>query len=145
MRKMSDYVIISDSVRIPLGEIELSAIRAQGAGGQHVNTASTAIHLRFDARNSPSLPDDLRDRLLALGDHRISGDGVVVIKAQEFRIQERNRHAALERLTELIRSVLDVPAPRKSTRPTRAAEEKRLVEKHRRAQLKRERGQVPEE
>ncbi len=145
MRKMSGDVIISDAIGIPLDEIELSAIRAQGAGGQHVNTASTAIHLRFDARHSPSLPDDVRERLLALGDRRISSDGVVVIKAQEFRVQERNRQAALERLAELVRSVLDVAPPRKPTRPTRAAEQKRLAEKHRRGKLKRDRGPVGEE
>ena len=145
MRNMSGYVIISDAIGIPLDEIELSAVRAQGAGGQHVNTASTAIHLRFDARNSPSLPDDVRERLLALGDHRISSDGVIVIKAQEFRVRERNRQAALDRLAGLIRSVLEVPPPRKPTRPTRAAEQKRLDEKHRRGQLKQKRGRVAEE
>ena len=114
MGKMAEYVTISDAIRIPLEEIELSAIRAQGAGGQHVNTASTAIHLRFDAKHSPSLPDDVRERLLALGDQRISADGIVVIKAQEFRVQERNRRAALERLAELVRSVLEPPRPRRA-------------------------------
>lgn len=145
MRKMSEYVIISDAIRIPLDEIELSAIRAQGAGGQHVNTASTAIHLRFDAKHSPSLPDDVRERLLGLGDHRVSADGIVVIKAQEFRVQERNRRAALERLTELIRSVLEPPRPRRPTRPSQAAREQRLTDKHRRGQLKRDRGPVRED
>lgn len=145
MRKMSEYVIISDSIRIPLGEIELSAIRAQGAGGQHVNTASTAIHLRFDAGKSPSLPDDVRGRLLALGDRRISADGMVVIKAQEHRIQERNRQAALERLADLIRSVLEVPPPRRPTRPTKAAQEQRLEDKHHRGMRKRGRGRVCED
>jgi ribosome-associated protein len=145
MGKMAEYVTISDAIRIPLEEIELSAIRAQGAGGQHVNTASTAIHLRFDAKHSPSLPDDVRERLLALGDQRISADGIVVIKAQEFRVQERNRRAALERLAELVRSVLEPPRPRRLTRPRPAAQEQRLTDKHRRGQLKRDRGPVRED
>ena len=106
MRTMSDDVIISDEISIPITEIEFSAVRAQGAGGQNVNKVASAIHLRFDVRNSCSLSDRIKSKLLALGDKRITADGVLVIKAQEHRTQERNRRAAIQRLTELIQLVL---------------------------------------
>jgi ribosome-associated protein len=132
---------ISQKVLIPDEEITLSGIRAQGAGGQNVNKVSSAIHLRFDIRRS-SLPDFYKQRLLALRDTRISKDGVITIKAQRFRTQERNREDALERLAELIRKVGRVQKTRIPTRPTRAAKERRITEKKHRSQHKRLRGKV---
>ena len=105
---------ISDTISIPDSELEFAAIRAQGAGGQNVNKVASAIHLRFDIRASKSLPDVCKQRLLALQDQRISGDGVVVIKAQQHRSQEKNRAAALERLRELIQRTLVTRKPRKA-------------------------------
>jgi len=122
-------------VTIPDEEIELSAIRAQGAGGQHVNKVSSAIHLRFDVVAS-SLPEFYKQRLLALKDKRISREGVIVIKAQRFRAQDQNRLDALERLRELIRSVAVVQKRRVATKPTRGARKRRMDAKTRRGQLK---------
>lgn len=134
---------MSAPIHIPPEEVEISAIRAQGAGGQNVNKVSNAVHLRFDIAAS-SLPEWLRARLLALGDQRISKEGVLVIKAQAFRSLEKNRDEAMRRLHALIASVAHTPKPRRATRPTRGAVQRRLEGKAKRASVKAGRGKVSE-
>ena len=134
---------ISLNVSIADDEIELSAIRSQGSGGQNVNKVSSAIHLRFDIKAS-SLPDSYKLRLLRLRDRRISKDGMVVIKAQKFRTQEKNREDAVQRLQDLIKSVVDVPKVRRPTKATRGAQKRRLDNKAQRGKIKALRGKVLE-
>lgn len=130
-------------IAINEAEVEMSAIRAQGAGGQNVNKVSSAIHLRFDIPAS-SLPEDVKGRLLALRDKRITAEGVLIIKAQSHRTQDMNRLDAYARLHDIVQSVALAPKPRRATRPTRASKERRLQDKSQRSTIKELRGKALE-
>jgi len=134
-------IFISNRITLSDDEVDLSAVKASGPGGQHVNTAATAIHLRFDIRAS-SLPEVYKERLLALSDHRITDEGIVIIKSREHRSQEMNRQGAIERLAILIRSVAEAPKKRRPTRPSKNARAKRVNAKVRRGDIKKMRGKV---
>lgn len=132
---------LSNAVTIPAYEIEFSAIRAQGSGGQNVNKVSSAIHLRFDIHQS-SLPEFYKERLLGLSDSRINKEGILIIKAQTFRTQEKNREDALERLRQIILDAIQVQKARHATKPTRSSQHKRMDKKTQRGKTKSLRGKV---
>ncbi|QTA87173.1 alternative ribosome rescue aminoacyl-tRNA hydrolase ArfB [Desulfonema magnum] len=133
---------ITQNISINDNEIQEEFIRASGPGGQNVNKVATAVQLRFDVRNSPSLPEDIRERLIRLAGRRMTEDGILIIDARRFRKQERNRQDATDRLAELIRKAAKKPAVRRKTKPTYASKKRRLEFKHHRSKIKRTRQRV---
>lgn len=130
---------VTKTIALQDDEIDLQFVRSSGPGGQNVNKVSTAVQLRFDVGNSPSLPGDVRTRLIRIAGRRITQDGILIIEARQFRTQERNREDAVERLKELIREAARKPKPRKKTKPTAAAKERRIESKKKRGKIKKER------
>jgi ribosome-associated protein len=134
---------VTDSIRLPENEIQLDFIRASGPGGQNINKVSSAVQLRFDAAKSSALSEEVRTRLKQISGHRMTADGILIIKAQRHRTQDRNREDAIERLVALIRQAAEKPRPRRPTKPSRAAKQKRLSSKRHRGETKRRRRSVP--
>jgi ribosome-associated protein len=134
---------VTNSIALDEAELQESFIRASGPGGQNVNKVETAVQMRFDVRNSPSLPDYVKEKLERLAGKRLTNEGVLVITAQRFRSQERNREDAVERLVELIRQATERPKPRRPTRPTLASKKRRLEAKGRRSDIKKGRSGKP--
>jgi len=137
-------LIINDKLQIPLSEVDWTAVRSGGPGGQHVNKVSSAVHLRFNIRAS-SLPEIYKERLLNLRDRRMTLDGVLIIKAQQYRSQIKNKEEALERLRVFIARALVIPKKRKATRPSKGSKEKRLSEKKKHGRLKAQRKNIPDD
>lgn len=140
-----DVLEISDRLSIPMSEIDITAVRSQGAGGQNVNKVATGIHLRFDIQKSATLPEVMKTKLRQMNDKRISSDGVLIIKSQRFRSQDRNRQAALQRLSKLLRKSMRQQKKRIPTKPGKKAKQKRLDAKGRRSAIKKTRSKVDED